>query len=390
MTMKRSRKIRKASNYLFKAMLFLLLKTASQAQSVEVQGQLSGWITTNLDKVSESRTGIRYIPQLSFRKSLGNRISLDAELSVNLVGTGQLHHSDAFETDGKIKPYRMWLRFSTSRLEARIGLQKINFGTAALLRPLMWFDRIDPRDPLQLTDGVYGLLLRYYFLDNTNIWLWGLYGNGETKGWEMIPTDDFEEEYGGRVQIPLFKGEIAFSYHHRRPDLRKGLLGQIPLGDRSIREDRYGMDGKWDVGIGLWFEGVLVHQDIYIPQMKYQKLTNLGCDYTFGLGNGLTVLHEYFRLETSEEAFGTGEALSFSALSLSYPLGLLDRITGMVYYDYKNNGWYRFVNFQRTLDRWTFYLIGFWNPRQFQIYQNILEENPFAGKGFQIMVVMNH
>jgi len=54
-------------------------------------------------------------------------------------------------------------------------LQKINFGSATLFRLLMWFDRIDPRDPLKLTDGVYGLLLRYYFHNNTNIWLWGLY-----------------------------------------------------------------------------------------------------------------------------------------------------------------------------------------------------------------------
>ena len=64
-----------------------------------------------------------------------------------------------------------------NKLHIEPGLQKINFGSATMLRPLMWFDQVDPRDPLQLTDGVWGVLGRYYFLNNANIWLWGLYGN---------------------------------------------------------------------------------------------------------------------------------------------------------------------------------------------------------------------
>lgn len=50
--------------------------------------------------------------------------------------------------------------------ELRLGLQKINFGSAQLFRPLMWFDKMDPRDPLQMTDGVWGALYRYYFRNN--------------------------------------------------------------------------------------------------------------------------------------------------------------------------------------------------------------------------------
>ena len=68
------------------------------------------------------------------------------------------------------------------------GLQKINFGSAVLLRPLMWFDSLDPRDPLQLTDGVYAVLLRYYFPNNANLWAWALYGNDSPKGWESAAT----------------------------------------------------------------------------------------------------------------------------------------------------------------------------------------------------------
>ena len=42
--------------------------------------------------------------------------------------------------------------------------QKMNFGSAIILRCLTWFNSIDPRDPLQATDGKTGPLLRYYFL----------------------------------------------------------------------------------------------------------------------------------------------------------------------------------------------------------------------------------
>lgn len=35
----------------------------------------------------------------------------------------------------------------------------------------MRFDQVDPRDPLKLTDGVRGLLGRYCFLNNADIWL---------------------------------------------------------------------------------------------------------------------------------------------------------------------------------------------------------------------------
>ncbi|MDR1585772.1 MAG: hypothetical protein LBS07_06360, partial [Prevotellaceae bacterium] len=103
-------------------------------------------------------------------------------------------------------------------MEVRLGLQKINFGSAQLFRPLMWFDAIDPRDPLQMTDGVWGGLFRYYFQNNANFWLWTLYGNDEVKGWETAPSAQSLPEIGGRVQLPLKQGEVALSYHLREAD----------------------------------------------------------------------------------------------------------------------------------------------------------------------------
>ena len=189
------------------------------SQSIDLQGQLSAWLTNNPEQIFDTQLGIRYIPTISVEKYISDDYLIDAEISINTFGSVFFQSSNKPEDDGRLKPYRMWLRFSSPQYEIRLGLQKINFGSATLLRPLMWFDRIDPRDPLQLTDGVYGLLARYYFIDNTNIWLWGLYGNDETKGWEIIPSKKQKIEFGGRLQIPLFEGEIAATYHHREADI---------------------------------------------------------------------------------------------------------------------------------------------------------------------------
>ena len=364
--------------------------STSYSQPLELQGQLSGWTVVTKNKSIESQIGIRYIPALSLEKSFTNGLTIDSELSANAFGTRQFHSLEKSASGSKIKPYRLWLRFSSSQFEARLGLQKINFGSATFLRPLMWFDRIDPRDPLQLTDGVYGFLGRYYFLNNANIWLWGLYGNDETKGWEAIPSDKKMPEYGSRVQVPLFTGEIAVTYHHRNADFQNQDFAALISPKNQFPEDKFGLDGKWDIGIGLWFEVVFIHQDVVISMLRYQRLINLGLDFTFEFGNGLNIMGEYFSIATSEKALGAGEGMSFSAVSLNYTLDLLDNLTAMVYYDWENKNFYRFINFQRTLDNWSFYLIGFWNPDQFRIYQNQPEKNLFAGKGLQVMVVFNH
>lgn len=367
-----------------------LLASAGFSQTASLQGLLSGWISANHNETTSGHSGLRYLPTFSLEKAVSKKYEFDLEFSLNAYGSALFPSFENVETRGRIKPYRMWVRFSSSQFEARLGLQKINFGSALILRPLMWFDRIDPRDPLQITDGVYGLLLRYYFLNNANFWLWGLYGNNTTKGWEIFSTSKNTLEYGGRFQLPFFKGEIALSYHHRRLDVNKGIDSTFYVENPIVPEDRFALDGKWDIGIGIWVEGTLVRQDSEELPYQWNQTLNIGLDYTFGIGNGLNVLGEHLKVQSSNRAFGPGVGFDFSALSLSYPLGLLDNLTGMAYYDWKNKEIYRFLNWQRTYDNWSFYVIGFWNPKNFQIYQNQPGNNMFAGKGIQIMVVFNH
>ncbi|MFW6131225.1 MAG: hypothetical protein ACOC5F_01345 [Candidatus Aminicenantaceae bacterium] len=372
--------------------LFLLLIPSEKiySQDIEFTGQLSGGLAANFEKPLQLRLNLRYIPELYIEKNISKKYFLDAEVSLNTYAIFDSQSLNTMETDGNIKPYRMWLRFSSNQFEARVGLQKINFGPALLLRSLMWFDKMDPRDPLQITDGVYGLLMRYYFLNNSNIWIWGLYGNNKTKGWEVFPSQEKKAEFGGRFQFPVPSGEMALTCHHRRADLNRGSFDMM-LPENSIApENRLALDAKFDIGIGLWFEGAVIHQNNDSLPYQYKKTLNIGMDYTFALGNGLNIVGEHLVFNNSHEFFGPGDLTHFSAFSFNYPLSLLDTLSSIFYYDWENNSLYSFVNWKRTYDKWSFHLIGFWNPDRFQIYQVQNGTNLFTGHGFLFMVVFNH
>lgn len=372
-------------------LIFLLSSLACDlfAQPASFKGQVSGWAIKNSTS-SDYQLGLRYIPELAFSKPIRQNFGIDVDLSLNnyLLFDGQLF--DEYQTQRTAKFYRFWVRFAGKQYEVRFGLQKINFGSATLLRPLMWFDRIDPRDPLQLTDGVYGALARYFFLNNANLWLWVLYGNDEVKGWEIFPAKKKSIEYGGRLQYPLGSGEIALTFHRRKITLPSDLIFD-PVFDRGeMNENRYAVDGKWDLGIGLWFEGALTEQPEYFAGTQFQRLANLGMDYTFGIGNGLHLMVEHLYLSTSDKLFTTTDKANFSALLADYPVGLLDRLNVIFYYDWKNDNLYNFFRWGRVYDNWSFFLLAFWNPEQNTLYQMKNQTNYFGGKGIQLLIVFNH
>jgi hypothetical protein len=359
------------------------------SQTLDLKGLISAWGVGSFQKSSKPQLGIRFIPEFFLKKSLSENFTLDATVSLNTYGLATFEEIDKVKSEGDITPYRLWARFSTSQLEVRLGLQKISFGSSSLLRPLMWFDRMDARDPLQLTEGVYALLFRYYFINNANIWAWGLYGNDAPKGWETFPSDKNTPEYGGRVQVPLFTGELAFSYHHRTADLNRGPFeGLYPINNLAS-EDRYGLDGKWDISIGLWVEASWTHLESEFLPYPWQRAINAGLDYTFDIGNGLYALGEHLLLSQAPDAWSSGEDTNFSSFLLRYPLSIMDDLSAILYYDWENREFYRFINWQRTYDKWMFNIIGFWNPDEFLLYPTQPGNNPFVGKGFQIMVTFN-
>ncbi|TFH25745.1 MAG: hypothetical protein E4H10_08975 [Bacteroidia bacterium] len=365
----------------------LLFSGIATAQSLGFKGQAIGWTTLNPAEPFQAQAGLRYIPELSFSLPAG-KYTLDGEFSANMWLSGT-YANDSAAFDKQLSPYRIWLRFSGDQFELRAGLQKINFGSAQMFRPLMWFDYIDPRDPLQLTDGVYGLLARYYFLNNANIWLWGLYGNDKVKGWELIPSKKNSIEYGGRVQLPLYTGEIAATYHHRTADPGPVLPDSVTLGE-TAPENRIALDAKLDLAVGLWIEAAFSHQDFTYTNINYKSMMNAGMDYTFGLGNGVHVMTEAFGYLQGEKAFGSEQQIWFGLLSASYPVSLIHNVSAMLFYDFSNNNFYRFINWSIAYDRWSFYIMGFWNPDTYNLYNVDPRTSLYGGWGFQLMAVFNH
>ncbi|MCL2511977.1 MAG: hypothetical protein FWF09_08000 [Bacteroidales bacterium] len=369
--------------------LFLFATVSAQEErknSFRFSGQVSAWGQFTPDIERELWVGARYIPQINYEYPFSKGKKIDFEASANIFGDCGVKPFTEFDADGNIKPYRFWTRYSTNRMEFRAGLQKINFGSAQMLRPLMWFDKMDPRDPLQMTDGVWGGLFRYYFKNNANIWLWGLTMNKDTKGMEILPTaGDIRPEAGGRVQFPINRGETAFSYHTRRVD----LWNYIPsLPTNLTWEHRLGFDVRADVVVGLWFETSWTHltDDFFF---KNQLISAVGGDYTIGIGNGLGVTLEHMLYSISAKTSDFENNVNFTAVNLSYPVSLFGNANAILYYDWTNKGLYSFAGFNYQIKSITLYLMGYWNPKinALPMQSGAMR---FTGKGVQLMAVWNY
>jgi hypothetical protein len=370
---------------IYACVMIFCVQAAFGQQKLKFSGQLSAWGIMNTQNNFDGQLGGRYLPKLTFKSDTVAGGQIAAEVSANLVGSLGIPSLDNINDNGKISPYRAWIKYERKQFEVRAGLQKINFGSANMIRPLMWFDELDPTDPLKLTNGVYSILFRYYFLNNANIWIWGLYGNDKVRGLDAEESISTVPEYGGRFQFPVPKGELAFSAHHRTKD------GELILGQngKHIQENKVGVDGKWDLKVGFWLETSYSNSRYSKDMIQDLMLYNVGLDYTFPLGTGLNVATEFFYLDNRFRKIEQTVNAAYSTIQMSYPLGLFDNVGFMAYYDWNNENIYSFVNWQRTYDHITLHVLAYWNPEIFAI-PGQEEMNLFGGKGAQIMLVWNH
>ncbi|MCX6227347.1 MAG: hypothetical protein NTV01_21850, partial [Bacteroidia bacterium] len=228
------------------------------------------------------------------------------------------------------------------------------------------------------------------FQNNANIWLWGILPGKTVKGWEMLTSDRHRPEFGGRFQMPAGKGELAISGHFRSIGIDQSN-GLLPVSlDKPVPEYRLGIDGKWDIGPGIWFEGTYTWLKLPQPAMNHTRMLTIGSDYTFGLGNGLTLMAEQFFYQMGPGMFENSSNLAFSAVSLSYPINLTHSLSGMVFYNWTADNWYRFINWRISLDKISLHVIAFWNPESFDLYQNAGNSSLMGGKGIQLLFVWNH
>jgi hypothetical protein len=226
---------------------------------------------------------------------------------------------------------------------------------------------VDPRDPLQFTDGVYSLLARYYFLNNANLWLWGIYGSGSLKGLETIKTKYGSVESGGRCQFPVPKGELAVSVNSRQDELGRA-------------ENRLALDGNWDIGPGVWFE-LCSGETITGPvNSLWQSCFTAGGDYT--LNSGMTLTCEHFIRAYGAKIDRTDTLASISALSAAYSPGIMDSLNAMFFYGWEQKTLDPYFGWQRTYDDWKINLIAFSSPGNFG--------TALSGTGVQLVLTFNH
>ncbi|MCF7885822.1 MAG: hypothetical protein K9M80_04940 [Candidatus Marinimicrobia bacterium] len=311
--------------------------------------------------------GLRALP---FFQSLLD-VSKNSYINFNISVNGFSSYVE--DWDNKLELYRLSLTYQSLQTEVKVGLQKITFGPAKYLRPLMWFDRINPTDPMQITEGVYGALFRYYTMNNTNIWLWGLYGNEELKGMEQFKTEPDRPEFGGRLQIPLPKGEIAASYHNRK---LKGIYRD--------QEQRLALDGYFDMGVGLWFESSISLMDNDVNSV----MATFGTDYTFGIGNGLNVIAEYMSIQYSPNNYFADPEEQLLALSFSYPLNIMDQLLYMSYFSEARDKLLHYLRYQRTYDKYSLNFAIFHYPEiGYDVFTG--RQSNIAGLAAQVMAIYN-
>ncbi len=352
----------------------------------EFDGQLLGQTTFGLEKNSSKFIGARYLPSFTLKKKVDSLSSFAFQISGNFDATRFLTTEKNNGSSSNISPYRAWFRYQVKNWEFRVGLQKIDFGVAVLLRPIQWFNQIDPRDPLGLTNGVNGLLIRHYFKNNSNLWLWGLYGNEKQRGFDALPTIKDIPEFGGRFQSFVPKGEAAISYHYRQ------VGGNSAIGIDAFQspEHRIGFDTKLDLGFGVWTETTLIHKVNNIGPLTNQFLLNLGIDYTFGIGKGLTISKEYLFSKYSDNQLNDSISRGISAFSFNYPLNFFSSLSALVYQQWNNDKQTFMINYQHQFNNLSGYFIFYYNPDSIQgIQQNDIFRS-FAGPGIQLLLVYNH
>lgn len=382
-----------ATRYLMRVIISLLSGISFlYSLQVDLKGELSAILTSEPgdQQLEFADFRLQYIPTFEGQllNSGENFFDLEIAGSFSWIRPGSTGSGADFRFSEE--PYRLWVRYSTRRFETRLGLQKITFGPGRLFRSLMWFDRLDPTDPQQLTEGVYGVRMQYYFRRNANLWAWCLYGNDRASGWDLIASKKKIPEWGGRWQFAVPRGEMAMTFHRRViSQIRDIQDDKIIYTGKSIPEYKIGWDGSWDIGPGLWFEGALVygqHSGVY---PDWQSFFTVGMDYTFAVGNGLTLAAEQFNINSGETLKNASKLGSFSGLIATYPLTLFDQVAWYMIYDWEQQQSFQYVRWQRSYNSWLINLAWFWSSGDKTVFENpaLLTTGT---SGFQLIIIFNH
>lgn len=238
--------------------------------------------------------------------------------------------------------YRNWLRLTNQATELRIGLQRINFGTAQILRPLKWFDNLSYQDIFERSEGVNAMLFKQFFGNSSSVWLWSVLPEDVISDEFSIKDIEQRLEYGGRIQYP---------FPYIQPGLSWNYKTLYANGSDSGREYRFGLDTRFDHFIGMWTETAVFRTDLLDSEDAWMASNTLGMDYTVSIGNGLYLMSE---TNMNHMGYAGWEAMEpqtvTSALAMTYPLGILDSVIFTILREWKNDHGRYDMLFRRTYD----------------------------------------
>ena len=262
------------------------------------------------------------------------------------------------------KLYRGWLRYSTHSIEARLGLQKVSFGPAQVLRPLAWFDTIDPKSPMNQTDGVEAFRLKVYPSNSLAFWAWIMKGESDTLSW------------GGRGELSTNLGEWGFTLH-QDPTKASQNVGQSPVLT-SGSHYQFGVDYRYDGFIGFWFEGAgfIVDNQNMFNEDRFSLVT-LGADYTLPLGGGLLIMSETLRKNGWSSNNDSHSNQIISVLMASLPIGMIHNVIIISTLDWDENRIYNYLRWGSTYDRFSYNFMASTNPSS-------------EGNSLHLMLIYNH
>ena len=346
--------------FLFSSFLF--------SQSFSTKGQFwVGGLTGNDVPAGQSafESTIGYIPTLSLSKNNSELSFIDFEWAYRL---DRSYSGDTLVSNQE-KNHRLWTRYSSEKIEARLGLQKIVFGPSQILRTLSWFDSFDLTDPTGQTHGVDAFRLRWFPNNSISIWSWIIQGKNELS-------------FGSRTEISNSLGEWGLTTH-RDSETHGRNLGQMPLLISGTNY-RFALDYRYDGFIGFWNESSIV----YLDDSELGFMT-IGADFTLPVANGILVMTETIFMNNS--ATNTNETLT--AFMANLPLGMVHQIMLISQVDWETNHWNHFIRWGSTFDKFSLSFILSKSPKRtdYAIPSEYLP-NTVAGFGtrLQFMFIYNH
>ena len=358
--------------------IYLSTSAVTFTQPLSLKGQLWGNILYGNDPPaghSSFVTDLGYIPMLSLSRDLSINRFVDLEWSYRM----EYRMYDEDVVFGS-KPYRLWLRYSSDQMEARLGLQKISFGPAMVLRSLAWFDTIDPKDPTGQTDAVKAFRLRLFPTSSLALWLWSINNDQDTLS------------YGGRAELSTSIGEWGLTYHQDPTELGQSV-GQFPIF-LSGQHQRIAFDYRYDGYFGFWFEGVGIFadnkQDVELNRFA---LFTLGADYTIPVGSGLLIMAETMKISGSSILADSSSEQTYTALMASLPINMLHQLMFIAQIDWENSHIYNYLRWSVTYDHFSLNFIFSISPRRcdYNIEKEYLPRTVAGfGTGLQFMLIYNH